>query len=368
MRIIDKVVKLLETKKEMTLSEFYEAMPEHSKASIRGNINRYIKKDDCRIERCDRAVYRIVEVLSQTKEHISYMATYYNNETELVSYYKKYNNDISIPAGIYTKEFDGVDKMLEDETSLQAILAKGDVRDILPRIDSESMNLICTDVPYPVISGGSGSKGAPSGMLSKNDGKIFTHNDIRFDEYFGELYRILRNDSQAYFFTNFINLQKMMDELQRAGFKLHNLLVWEKQNATPNRWYMKNCEYVIFARKGKAKSITNAGSKTVHQFDNLIGNKIHETEKPIDLLRMYIRNRTNKGDWVFDPFSGSASTLIAGLCENRKVFGCEIDSTYYTKGKERLKAYFKNGYDFRETELCNSSFETTTTAKQLSLF
>ena len=47
---------------------------------------------------------------------------------------------------------------------------------------------------------------------------------------------------------------------------------------------MKNCEYVLFLRKGKAKWINDiGGSKTVHQFDNIIGNKTHPCEKPVEV-------------------------------------------------------------------------------------
>lgn len=118
-------------------------------------------------------------------------------------------------------------------------------------------------------------------------------------------------------------------------------------NRYPNRWFMKNCEYVLFCRKGKAKSINEPSSQTVHRFNNIIGNKIHETEKPLDLLRMYIRNSTNIGDMILDPFAGSGSTCLAALLEQRKCTTIEIDENYITKIVNRLKYYFKNGTDFR---------------------
>lgn len=163
----------------------------------------------------------------------------------------------------------------------------------------------------------------------------------------GELYRVLKDGSQAYFFTNFLNLQELMEEVQKVGFKIHNLLIWEKNNCTPSRWYMKNCEYVLFCRKGKAKAINDKGSQTVHKFENIIGRKIHETEKPLDLLRMYIRNSTNAGDWIFDPFAGSGSTLISSLLEDRKCMTIELDDLYIPRIKERASFYLKNNIDFR---------------------
>lgn len=243
----------------------------------------------------------------------------------------------------YTDEQD----FLNAKKNLQAVLAHADAKTILNKLKTESFDMILTDPPYRVISGGTGGKNAPRGMLSKNDGKIFDNNDIQFEEYIPECYRVLKPDRQAYFFTNFLNLQPLMEAVQRAGFKIHNLLVWLKNNATPNRWYMKNCEYVLFCYKGKAKAISNCGSKTVHQFDNIKGQKLHETEKPIELLKMYIENSTEEGDWILDPFAGSGSTMAASLLLNRKVFTCEIDKKYLAVIKNRAISIIKNGTDER---------------------
>lgn len=90
-----------------------------------------------------------------------------------------------------------------------------------------------------MISGGSGKgKGRPSGILQKNDGKIFEHNDIKLEDWIPEVFRVMKDDTQGYIMTNLLNLDKLMNVCQKVGFKIHNLLVWKKNNATPNRWYM----------------------------------------------------------------------------------------------------------------------------------
>ena len=100
---------------------------------------------------------------------------------------------------------------------------------------------------------------------------------------------------------------------------------------------MKNCEYILFLRKGKAKWINNIGdSKTVHKFNNIIGNKYHPTEKPIDLLQFYITNSSSVDDIILDPFMGSGSTGVACKNLNRKFIGIEIDDTYYEIAKKRI--------------------------------
>lgn len=100
---------------------------------------------------------------------------------------------------------------------------------------------------------------------------------------------------------------------------------------------MKNCEYVLFLRKGKAKPINNIGSKTVHQINNIIGNKQHPTEKPIELIKLYIENSSNEKDTVLDPFMGAGSTGLACKELNRNFIGIELDKQYFDIAKKRIE-------------------------------
>ena len=100
---------------------------------------------------------------------------------------------------------------------------------------------------------------------------------------------------------------------------------------------MKNCEFTLFLRKGSSKPIHNAGSKQVHHFDNIIGNKLHPVEKSVELMKFYISNSSDEGDIVFDPFMGSGSTGVAALELNRKFIGIEIDEKYYGISKNRIE-------------------------------
>lgn len=211
----------------------------------------------------------------------------------------------------------------------------------MKQIPDESFDLLLTDPPYKTITGGD-SNGAnsirPKGMLSGNR-KLFTHqNTIQIRDWMPEVFRVLKSGSQAYIFTNSLNIQEMLNESMSAGFKLHNLLIWEKNNCTPSQYYMKNCEYVLFLRKGKAKWISDiGGSKTVHKFDNIIGSKVHPTEKPVPLLDFYIRNSCDERKIVFDPFMGSGSTGVAALGANRKFYGIELDTEYCSIARQRIQ-------------------------------
>lgn len=216
-------------------------------------------------------------------------------------------------------------------------IASGDCRGILKELPDNSFDLLVTDPPYHTITGGDcGNR--PKGMLSGNR-VLFKHqNDIEIPEWMGEVFRVLKDGTHAYIMTNALNMKEMLVEAEKVGFKLHNILCWEKNNLTPSQYYMKNCEYVLFLRKGKAKYINNIGeSRTVHKVNNIIGKKTHPCEKPIELLKMYILNSSNEGDIVFDPFMGTGSCGVACLKTNRRFFGVERDVDFYEIAKKRIE-------------------------------
>lgn len=338
MTIVEKVTRLLKNEQQLSLQEIYEKLPEHSHASVRGNINRYLQKcEKPAFSRIGKGLYAVVEIVSCTetddgKFSVNYAASYYSGEREIHFYHRNLVLDTpELTPGEYCcfDEFPNFDELCEHQQSIVGIMESGDVREVLKHYRDNTFDLMVTDPPYRVISGGNGNKAAPKGMLKKNDGKIFDFNDIAFEEWLPDCYRVLKEGSHAYIFSNFLNLEALMKAVQEVGFQIHNLLVWVKNNANPNRWYMKNHEYVLLCRKGKAKAINNCGSKTVHQFNNILGGqKTHETEKPVDLLEFYIENSSNPGDWCLDPFAGSGSFAEAALRTARRFVTIEIDDKY----------------------------------------
>ncbi len=217
-------------------------------------------------------------------------------------------------------------------------LMYGDCLERMKEIPDNSIDCVITDPPYPVISGG---KTSTANTFYKNgdwnnDGKIFKENNFNFTvEFLDLIYAKMSEQSHIYWFTNFLNLNNFLSLFSESKFYMHNLLIWEKGKVV-NRWYLKNCEYIIFAKKGKAKSINNKGSTTVHKFD-LPKNKIHPTEKPISLLGFYAENSTKIGDTILDPFMGSGSTGVACKNLNRNFIGIEKDKEYFRIAQQRIK-------------------------------
>lgn len=95
---------------------------------------------------------------------------------------------------------------------------------------------------------------------------------------------------------------------------------------------------MFYSLKGKAKWINDiGGSKTVHQFNNIIGNKTHPCEKPVDLLKFYIANSSNEGDLIVDSCMGSGTCGVACRNLGRKFIGIEKEEKYFNIAKERME-------------------------------
>lgn len=79
------------------------------------------------------------------------------------------------------------------------------------------------------------------------------------------------------------------------------------------------------------------GTKNILRIPNIIGNKKHPTEKPVELIKILIENSSEEGDIVMDCFCGSGSTGVACLETGRKFYGIEIDKKYYDIAVERIQ-------------------------------
>lgn len=214
----------------------------------------------------------------------------------------------------------------------------------MKRIPDKSVDLCVIDPPYKVSSGGRsgsafrGASGRSANPLSTS-GKLFRFNDIHPRDYMKEIYRVLKDGTHFYCMTNDKNMKSMLVCAEEVGFKLHNILVWKKGMHTPSQFYLKNVEYILFLRKGPAKYINSMGSFTLIDIPGVFGDKIHPSEKPLDLISHMIRNSSNFGDTVLDCFMGSGTTAIACLETNRNYIGFEIDKNYYELLKNRIEEH-----------------------------
>lgn len=223
-------------------------------------------------------------------------------------------------------------------------LYNADCINIFKKIDSESIDLVVTDCPYHIVQGGCTNDAVKIGRYTKSSnnaemtkkGKLFLHNDIEFSEWLPEVYRVLKQGTHCYIMINPRNLKELQQCAEDVGFIFQNLLVWDKGNCTPNRYYLNSYELILMLRKGKAKNINNMGTKNILRIPNIIKNKQHPTEKPSELFEVLIANSSQQGDIVLDSFMGTGGAAIACKNLNRNFIGIEIDKSYYQIAQSRI--------------------------------
>ena len=221
-------------------------------------------------------------------------------------------------------------------------LYNGDCLNFLPTLADESVDLIVTDPPYRVTP--KGCTGNTGGMMATRQnmiGKVFEHNDIEPKDYAPEFYRLLKDGSHCYVMTNHVNLISMLNSFTEVGFHFIKSLIWKKDNKIMGRFYMSQFEYILFFRKGKGVQINNSGTSDVLEIPNIKyksvnGTNLHDTEKPVELMRILIENSSQPNDIVCDPFMGIGATGVACQLTGRSFIGSELDSTYFAIAEDRI--------------------------------
>ncbi|MBU2868970.1 DNA-methyltransferase [Pacificibacter marinus] len=225
-----------------------------------------------------------------------------------------------------------------DITIGTARLILGDCREVLPELRGVADMLFC-DVAYKLTSGGNAHQ-SMGGLFATenyaNDGLLMEvppwHN------LGGPFYRACKDNADAYIMSNDKNLFQSYTAFEGAGWKFHNLLVWDKIRATRNRWYMKNLEFTTYWWKGKAdpQGINQCGSKQSFQL-NAPKETAHPTEKPVALCEHYILNSTRQGDVVLDPMMGSGAAMVAAVQNGRHAIGIELNAQWFDVACARVR-------------------------------
>ena len=220
-----------------------------------------------------------------------------------------------------------------------------DCLEMLKKFPDEYVNLIITDPPYKTTArGGSGNSGGMCKKKEFNSGKVFKHNDIKPSDYIPEFYRILKNGSHCYIMSNHKNLQEILNTATNCGFHFIKCLIWDKGNKIMGQYYMSQFEYILFFRKGRGVKINNCGTSDILSIPNKKtkdenGNNLHDTEKPVELMKILIENSSKENDIILDPFLGIGASALACIDNNRKFIGIELDKKYYDISKTRIEEY-----------------------------
>lgn len=214
-------------------------------------------------------------------------------------------------------------------------LLHGDCLELMKTIPDKSIDMVLTDPPYKLISGGCIGKKTPGFSAGFKNGKVFKFNEIKFDEWMPELSRVMKDKSHIYVFINGRNLAPLINEMEKF-FKFKNIITWKKSTKTPCRNYMNQTEFIVMMAKNGCKGIREMGQSNHFEHSNHFHKKNHPTEKPVVLLENFIHQSSNISQTILDPFMGSGSTGVACKNLNRNFIGIEKDDKYFEIAKGRI--------------------------------
>lgn len=253
-----------------------------------------------------------------------------------------------------------------DESQLANCLIGGDCLNVLPKLPDASVDCVFVDPPYFLqlpkkrLQRWSGSD-VDAVEDSWDTFEDFAAYDDFTRRYLTQLQRIMKPTGTIWIIGTYHNIHRVGTIMQDLGFWMLNDIVWFKNNPMPNFRkvrFTNATETLLWAvRDKKAKKYTYHADYAKSLNENKLGinvwrlplcsgrerlrdeegNKIHSTQKPLELLRRVILSATDPGDLILDPMAGSGTTGAAAQELDRRFLLIERNEHYLTAIKQRLK-------------------------------
>lgn len=202
------------------------------------------------------------------------------------------------------------------------------------QLPNKYINLIVTDPPYLM--------NYKSNRRVKNEKFDHMQNDKDSNEliskFLAEAYRVLKNDTAIYMFCSWHHVDFFKQEFEKY-FKLKNIIVWNKNNHGSGDLkgaYAPKHEFILYGHKGRALFREKRIPDVIDCAKVPSLKLTHPAEKPVELLDIFIRNSSDKGDIVLDAFAGTGSTCISAINNERQYIGFELDKHYCDIANKRI--------------------------------
>ena len=242
-------------------------------------------------------------------------------------------------------------------------IVNGDCLKELKKIPDNSFDLVFADPPYNLQIGEKLTRPDASivnGVKDKWDQfNSFKHYDKFCKAWLSECRRVLKDNGSIWVIGSYHNIFRLGYHLQNLNYWLLNDVIWRKKNPMPNfrgTRFTNAHETLIWASKSKKSKYTFNYQSLKCLNDDLQmrsdwtfpicngkerlkknGKKIHSTQKPEALLHRIILATTNKGDSIFDPFSGTGTTAVVAKKLGRNYYGIEKEKKYFKAASDRIK-------------------------------
>ena len=200
---------------------------------------------------------------------------------------------------------------------------------ILPTLDNKSVDLVVTDIPYGKVNRKHGSLR----KLDKGKADIVTFD---LGMFVNELARVTKGSIYIFCGTEQVSdIRKILIQNKMST----RLCIWEKTNPSPmngDKIWLSGIECCVFGRFPNA-TFNEHCKNTVFRYP-CGRNKLHPTQKPLELIEKLVLASSNEGDTVFDPCMGSGTTGVACKKNNRKFIGIEMDREFYNIASHRIES------------------------------
>ena len=224
-------------------------------------------------------------------------------------------------------------------------LRHGDCLELMKDISVGSVDAIITDPPYNISRDNNfhtmGRAGIDFGEWDK---------DFNLTSWITVAEPLLKKGGNIVIFNDWKNMSYIVEELERNGFVIKDLIRWKKTNAMPrnrDRRFITDYEVAVWAVKKGGKWTFNRLSDT-YEIPEITGgltpksekyNGGHKTQKPVYVMEWLLKRLTEVDDIILDPFMGSGSTGVACLNTNRRFIGMELDENYFNIAEERIEKH-----------------------------
>ncbi|WP_323929516.1 DNA-methyltransferase [Aeromonas caviae] len=212
---------------------------------------------------------------------------------------------------------DNIENNIPDVSNLDAL-------SWLKTIPSSSVDLVITDPPYESLEKhrkvGTTTRLKNSKASSNNWFEIFPNE--RFESLLIEIYRVLNKNRHFYLFCDQETMFIIKPIAEKVGFKFWKPIVWDKVSIGMGYHYRARYEFILFFEKGKRK-INDLSIPDILTEKRVW--KGYPTEKPVKIAETLIKQSSNVGEIVIDPFCGSGFVGHASELLNRSFRGNDIN-------------------------------------------
>ncbi|MGP9801251.1 DNA-methyltransferase [Rheinheimera sp. NSM] len=210
-----------------------------------------------------------------------------------------------------------------------------DAVDWLKTLPNSSIDLVITDPPYESLEKhrkvGTTTRLKNSKSSSNQWFEIFPNS--RFEEFFEEVFRVLKKNSHFYLFCDQETMFVIKPIAEAVGFKFWKPIVWDKVVIGMGYHYRARYEFILFFEKGKRK-INDLSIPDVLTEKRIW--KGYPTEKPVNLAKTLIIQSSKEDEIVIDPFCGAGFVGQAAEILGRNFKGNDLNAEAVEITKTRI--------------------------------